>query len=63
MAVDRSLMLLLKSSTLGEGKPDLGEKLLRAFFTQLLESGSVPARMVCMNAGIFLTTEGSSMRA
>ena len=62
MAIDRSLMLLIKSSVLGEGEPDLGEKLLSAFLTQLLESGSVPARMVCMNTGIFLTTEGSSMR-
>jgi len=62
MAVDRWLMLLIKSSMLGEGEPDLGEKLLRSFLTQLLESGSVPARIVCMNTGIFLTTEGSSMR-
>ena len=62
MAVDRSLMLLIKSSMLGEGEPDLGEKLLSAFLAQLLESGSVPARIVCMNTGIFLTTEGSSMR-
>lgn len=62
MAVDSRLLLVLKSTMLGEGEPDLGEKLLRAFLTQLLESGSVPARIICMNAGIFLTTEGSSMQ-
>jgi selenium metabolism protein YedF len=62
MPVDSSLLLLIKSSMLGEGEPDLGEKLLRAFLTQLLESGSVPARIICMNSGIFLTTEGSSMQ-
>lgn len=62
MAVDSSLLLLIKSSMLGEGEPDLGEKLLCAFLMQLLESGSVPARIICMNTGIFLTTEGSSMQ-
>lgn len=61
MTVDGSLLLLIKSNMLGDGEPDLGEKLLRAFLTQLLESGSVPARIICMNSGIFLTTEGSSM--
>jgi selenium metabolism protein YedF len=53
------MLLLIQSSVLGDGEPDLGEKLLRAFLTQLLESGSVPARIICMNSGIFLTTEAS----
>ena len=61
MTVNTSILLLIKSSMLGEGEPDLGEKLLRAFLTQLLESGSLPARIICMNSGIFLTTEGSAM--
>jgi selenium metabolism protein YedF len=59
MAVDSSMLLLIQSSVLGDGEPDLGEKLLRAFLTQLLESGSVPARIIFMNSGIFLTTEAS----
>jgi selenium metabolism protein YedF len=59
MAVDSSMLLLIKSSVLGDGEPDLGEKLLRAFLAQLLESGSIPARILCMNSGIFLTTEAS----
>jgi selenium metabolism protein YedF len=59
--VDKDLLLLLTSSGLGEGEPDLGEKLLRAFLTQLLEHGSVPARIICINSGIFLTTEGSAV--
>jgi selenium metabolism protein YedF len=62
MAIDGSLLLLLKSSMLGDGEPDLGEKLLGAFLSQLLESDSIPARIICMNTGIFLTTEGSSLR-
>ena len=59
VAVDNSLLLLIKSSMLGEGEPVLGEKLLHAFLSQLLESGSIPARIICMNLGIFLTTEES----
>ncbi len=59
MALDSSMLLVLKSSMLGDGEPDLGEKLMLAFLTQLLESGSVPARVICMNSGIFLTTEAS----
>ncbi len=50
---------MIRSSMLGDGEPDLGEKLLRAFLSQLLESGSIPQRIICMNSGIFLTTEGS----
>lgn len=59
MNVDQDLLLLLKSSVLGDGEPDLGEELLGAFLSQLLESGGVPAKVICMNSGIFLTTEGS----
>jgi selenium metabolism protein YedF len=61
MAVDSEMLLILKSSMLGEGEPDLGEKLLRAFLSQFIESGCIPARIICMNSGIFLTTEGSSV--
>lgn len=39
MAVDKELQLMIKSSMLGDGEPDLGEKLMRAFPTQSLESG------------------------
>ena len=59
MNLDRDTLLVLSSSTLGEGEPDLGEKLLTAFLSQLLESGTLPAKIICMNTGIFLTTEGS----
>lgn len=59
MAVDNSLLLLIKSSMMGDGEPDLGEKLLRTFLTQLLESESIPGRIICLNSGIFLTTEAS----
>ena len=59
MAVDESLLLMIQSSLLGDGEPDLGEKLMRAFLTQLLKLDSIPARIICMNSGIFLTTTDS----
>jgi selenium metabolism protein YedF len=59
MNVNKDLLLVLKSNGLGEGEPDLSEKLLKGFLNVLLESGQVPARMICMTSAIFLTTEGS----
>jgi len=60
MSADKDTLLILKSSTLGDGEPDLGEKLLVAFLTQLLETGVIPARIICLNSGVFLTTGGSA---
>jgi len=59
MIVDKDLLLVVESAGLGKGEPDLGERLMKAFLTVLLESGSLPARIICMNSGIFLTTQGS----
>jgi selenium metabolism protein YedF len=61
MAIDKNLLLVLGASGIGQGEPDLGEKLMGAFLEKLLESGRLPAKIICMNSGIFLTTEGSSM--
>jgi selenium metabolism protein YedF len=61
MTVDNDLLLLITSSGLGDGEPDLGEKLMGAFLTQLLETGPAPARVIFMNSGVFLTTEGSAV--
>ncbi len=60
MALDKDFLLVLKSSMLGEGPTDLGELLTEKFLTTLYDSGKIPARIICMNSGIFLTTEGSS---
>jgi hypothetical protein len=36
---------------------------MSAFLSMLLESGRLPARIICMNSGVFLTTEGSPVLA
>jgi selenium metabolism protein YedF len=59
VAKDEDLLLILGSAGLGDGEPDLGEKLMRAFLSMLFESEKLPARIICMNSGVFLTTEGS----
>jgi selenium metabolism protein YedF len=59
MGLDNNFLLLLKSSGLGEGEPDLSEKLMKSFLAMLLESGSLPSKIICMNSGIFLTTDCS----
>jgi len=59
MPIDRDLLLLLKSEGIGDSEPDLGAKLMKAFLTTLHDSGRFPTKIICLNSGVFLTTEGS----
>lgn len=59
MGVEQDFLLVLKSSGLGDGEPELREKLLKLFLDVLYELKAIPARIVCSGTGIFLTTEGS----
>jgi selenium metabolism protein YedF len=59
MRIDDNTLLVVKSSGIGEGEVDLGEKLAASFFTALSQSETCPARILFINSGIFLTTEGS----
>lgn len=59
MTIDPKLLVLLRSSTIADVEPDLGEKLLRTFLSMLWESQRLPSQLICMGTAIFLTTEGS----
>ncbi|MBD3401487.1 sulfurtransferase-like selenium metabolism protein YedF [candidate division GN15 bacterium] len=59
MPLDKDFLLMLSSSGVGDGEVDLGNKLMRSFLTMLLDLDEIPARIICMNSGIFLTTTGS----
>ena len=59
MPIKNDFLLVLKSSGLGEGEMDLSETLLERFLSTLFDSGCLPARIICMNSAIFLTTTGS----
>ncbi|OGR10103.1 MAG: hypothetical protein A2341_21415 [Deltaproteobacteria bacterium RIFOXYB12_FULL_58_9] len=59
MNTDPEFLLLIKSAGIGDGEPDLGEKLMKAFLSTLLDSKRIPARLVFLSSGVFLTTRGS----
>ena len=58
--VQSDLLVVLKSSALGDSEPDLGEKLMEAFLAQFVVLGAVPAKVICMGTGVFLTTTRGS---
>ncbi|MFH1998342.1 MAG: hypothetical protein ABIK28_01615 [Planctomycetota bacterium] len=59
MAIDNDFLLVITSSEIGEGEADLGAKLTDLIFKVFSESKTQPARIIFLNSGIFLTTEGS----
>lgn len=59
MPIDRDLLLVLKSEGIGDSEPDLGARLMKAFLTTLYDTGRFPAKIILLNSGVFLTTEGS----
>jgi selenium metabolism protein YedF len=61
MAIDKDFLLIITSSEIGTGEADLGAKLTDLLFKVFSESSKVPARIIFLNSGIFLTTEGSSI--
>ena len=52
-------IFLFKSSTLGEGSEELGNILMRSFIFTIKETGSLPAKMLFLNSGVYLTVHGS----
>jgi selenium metabolism protein YedF len=53
------LVVLFASDRVGDGPAELGRVLARSFVKTLHEQGPLPWRMVFLNAGVALTTEGS----
>ncbi len=50
--------LLITSDRLGP-EPELGHLLMRAFLNTLVQASRRPARLLFLNRGVYLTTEGS----
>jgi hypothetical protein len=59
MAIDSNFLLVITSPALGEGEADLGAKLTDLLFKVFADSETLPHKIIFLNAGIFLTTEGS----
>jgi len=54
-------VFLVASDCLGEGAEELGRLLMKNFIITLLDLSEIPERMLFLNRGIFLTTEGSEV--
>jgi selenium metabolism protein YedF len=52
-------VMLITSDQLGTGDEDLGQLLIATFINTLAEAKIKPARMLFINRGVMLTTEGS----
>lgn len=63
MKIDKDLVFVLREAELVPGEPDLGNKLTELFFKVLAESDRLPAQILFLGAGVFLTTEGTPHRA
>jgi selenium metabolism protein YedF len=59
MNIDKDFLLVITSTEIGAGVTDLGAKLTDLFFKVFSESEVRPHRIIFLNSGIFLTTEGS----
>lgn len=49
----------ITTNVLGQGSPDLGAVLMKSLMVTLAEQQPVPAALVFLNSGVYLTTEGS----
>ncbi|MBI1921594.1 MAG: sulfurtransferase-like selenium metabolism protein YedF [Geobacter sp.] len=54
-------VMLLGTDQLGEGPEELGRLLMKNFIITLLDVAELPDRMLFVNTGVHLTTEGSEV--
>ena len=55
------LVVFLDADTLGRGSEELGKILMRSFLHTLAEAGPKPAKIIFINSGVKLTSEGSEV--
>lgn len=60
-AVPSRRSLLVTSDRMGDGPEELGRLLMKNFIITLLESEALPEKMLFVNRGVLLTTEGSEL--
>lgn len=52
-------MVVIRSSVMGEGDPELGKVLLKGFIYAISQQKDLPKTMLFYNGGAFITCEGS----
>jgi selenium metabolism protein YedF len=58
-AVDKKLLVVIDSDTIGRGDDELGRVLMKAFLHTLKDLDILPWRIVFLNGGVKLVAEGS----
>jgi selenium metabolism protein YedF len=58
---DGKVVMLVASDRLGDGAEELGRLLMKNFVISLLDQDELPDRILFLNSGVFLTTEGSEV--
>ena len=53
------ILIFVNSETLGHGNDELGRLLMRSFLSTLKELGEIPWRILFINSGVKLVSEGS----
>jgi selenium metabolism protein YedF len=56
---ENTAVMLITGDRLGDGDEALGQLLLASFINTLPEAGNKPAKMLFLNRGVMLTTQGS----
>lgn len=56
---DGAPVYFITSNVIGQGSPDLGETLMKSLFATLANRQPVPAAVIFLNTGVYLSTEGS----
>jgi selenium metabolism protein YedF len=54
-----SILIVVTDEGMGQGEPELRQKLIRIYFKMLLENGSFPWAICFYGAGVKLTIQGS----
>ncbi len=54
-------VMLIGSDRLGDGPEELGSLLMKNFINTLVETSEMPDRMIFVNTGVLLATEGSEV--
>jgi selenium metabolism protein YedF len=54
-------VFLVTSNILGQGSPDLGQTLMKSFFTAVAEQEPPPKALIFLNTGVFLTARDSGV--
>ena len=54
-------IVYINSNTIGQGDDALGEILMNSFLKTLIDAHPLPGKMIFLNRGIFLTTQGSKV--